>query len=380
MPRHPDRVQARFPLALSLLAFLLATATLGYYVADSLSGRDTSLGAQLRILGFCPEVTAARAPDLRHCPSGLIDGNLLPSMDNTFSLGSAELRWKDLELGPGTLYFEDRATGAQVGLSIVDGALLLNGADSLRIGNIRLTTQGIESVQAASDITIGNFGDSGYLLLATGLKFPDGSTMTSAADLGGVGVGGPRGLTGSTGATGLTGLAGLNGRDGLDGRDGGRGFTGAPGATGTTGLRGEQGLPGTPGVDGAPGLRGEQGPIGLTGATGPTGSSILTMQLADGHPSIDLTKQLIVLGAGTWTLADGAEGQIIYFVTSTGADSHDIYLSVHHLRYQNGTVSVLATNISWDPFPHSTGGTNMPLLTMAVFSQGAWNVSSGELR
>jgi hypothetical protein len=416
MPRHPDRALSRFPLALSLLALLFAVATLGYYLTDSLAGRDTSLGAQLRILGFCPGVTAASTPDREHCPAPLIGGDLLPSADDTFSLGSAQLRWKDLSLGPGTLYLEDRGTGAQVGLSIVDGALLLDGADSLRIGNIRLTTSGLESVLSGADITIGNPGDSGYVLLSTGIKFPDGSTMTSAADLGVAGTGGargPRGLTGLPGATGLTGAAGLPGRDGIDGSDGvpgARGLTGAPGATGAQGLRGEQGLPGAtgatglrgeqglpgatgatgatgergerglPGADGAPGLRGEQGSIGLTGATGPAGSSILEMQLADGDVAIDLTKQLIVLGAGTWTLADGVDGQILYFVTSTGADVHDIYLIVDHLRYQNGAVSVLGTSISWDPFPHRTGGTNIPLMTMAVFSQGAWSVSAGELR
>jgi hypothetical protein len=121
----------------------------------------------------------------------LINGDLVPSLDNTYTLGTQQLRWKDLQLGPGTLYIEDQVTGAQVGVTVIDGALLLDGADSLRIGNIRLTPKGIESIASDEDIEIGNLGDTGYVLMARGLKFPDGSIQTTATVTGPEGPQGP---------------------------------------------------------------------------------------------------------------------------------------------------------------------------------------------
>ena len=135
----------------------------------------------------------------------LIDGNLIPSMDNKYTLGSANFRWKDLQLGPGTLYIEDPVTGDQVTITVNDGSLLLDGADSLRIGNLRLTAAGIESILSDQDITIGNLGDTGYLVLARGLKFPDGTSQLTAAIPGGIGPQGPAGPAGPKGDTGSIG-------------------------------------------------------------------------------------------------------------------------------------------------------------------------------
>ena len=135
----------------------------------------------------------------------LIDGNLVPSADNTYTLGSPEFRWKDLQLGPGTLFIEDPTTGNQVAITVDDGSLLLDGADSLRIGNIRLTATGIESILADQDITIGNLWDTGYVVLARGLKFPDGTIQTTAGGGGAVGPEGPAGPQGPKGDPGSIG-------------------------------------------------------------------------------------------------------------------------------------------------------------------------------
>lgn len=135
----------------------------------------------------------------------LIDGNLIPSADNYYTLGNEDFRWKDLQLGPGTLYIEDAVTGVQAGITVSGGALLLDGADSLRIGNIRLTAGGIESILSDQDITIGNIGDTGYVVLARGLKFPDGTLQTTAGGGGAVGPEGPAGPQGPKGDTGSIG-------------------------------------------------------------------------------------------------------------------------------------------------------------------------------
>ena len=130
---------------------------------------------------------------------GALTTDLIPSLDNTFVLGTPTKRWKSLQLGPGTLFLEDVITGFQAGLTVSGGTLLIDGADSLRIGNIRLTSTGIESLNSHADITIGNSGDSGYLSTARGIKFPDGSVQNSAIAIGNTGPAGPTGPAGADG-------------------------------------------------------------------------------------------------------------------------------------------------------------------------------------
>ena len=81
-----------------------------------------------------------------------------------------------------------------------DGTLLIDGAESLGIGNIRITPSGILSLVTSQDITIGQTGDTGYLATARGIKFPDGSIMTVAASVGPVGPAGPKGEPGNPGS------------------------------------------------------------------------------------------------------------------------------------------------------------------------------------
>ena len=131
--------------------------------------------------------------------------DLVPSQDNVFSLGTVGKRWKSLQLGPGTLYLQDVITGIQAGLTVSGGSLLIDGAESLSIGNMRLTANGLESTLPSQDIEIGSPGDTGYLKTARGIKFPDGTTQNTATLIGETG---PRGATGATGATGPAGPAG----------------------------------------------------------------------------------------------------------------------------------------------------------------------------
>lgn len=92
--------------------------------------------------------------------------NIVPAQDNFYSLGSPTYRWKDIQVGPGTIYIQDQTTGKQAGLSVEAGTLLVDGADSLRIGNSQLTATGLKSLDPNADITIGQLGDQGYLSTA----------------------------------------------------------------------------------------------------------------------------------------------------------------------------------------------------------------------
>jgi hypothetical protein len=246
----------------------------------------------------------------------LIDGNLVPSQDNTYSLGSAQLRWKDLQLGPGTLYIEDQVTGAQVGVTVIDGALLLDGADSLRIGNIRLTPKGIESIASDEDIEIGNLGDTGYILMARGLKFPDGTIQTTATLRGPTGPAGPRGL------------------------------------------QGVQGVPGDP-----------REPMSVGNQDGNQ----------EPPATLDLKNQVFTFTDGTWILPEAKEGSIVYFVMGTGGSAEDIYIRVENLRIIEGGRAEALRDQLWSPFSFAAGQQTVSLVS-AVFTDGAWNITGGTLR
>lgn len=141
----------------------ISSALLGYQVANN-SNRDLVID-----------------------PSAL-NGNLIPATDNKFILGSKDARWKSLQLGPGTLYIEDQTTGKQAELTVVDQALHINGANSLKIGATELT--------------------------ADGLKFPDGTIQATAQLVGPKGEQGEKGDTGMSG--GPQGMQGPSGTSGYD--------------------------------------------------------------------------------------------------------------------------------------------------------------------
>ena len=217
-------------------------------------------------------------------------------------------------------------TGQQAGLTVTDGSLLIDGADSLRIGNVRLTATGLRSVLSGQDITIGAAGDTGWLAVATGIKFSDGSLLTSAS-----------GITGGTGPAGPTGPAG------------------SPGATGPRGLTG------------ATGQEGPQGPAGDSG--GPLSVS------APAPERLDLKYQVFALTKGSYSLPEGKEGDIVHFVLTDDADIANITVMVSILRYTHGSSIRVEKDEPWHPFDVNISPNTM---VSAVFTQGAWNINGGK--
>jgi hypothetical protein len=137
-----------------------------------------------------------------------VNGDLVPAIDNTYSLGTTDKRWKSLQLGPGTLWIQDSEVTppTQVGLTVKSGALLLDGADSLRIGNMRLTATGLTSINPATPLTLGdNTFNSFVQLQAQGIKFKDGTVQSTAQVAGPAGAKGDKGDTGPQGPRGEPG-------------------------------------------------------------------------------------------------------------------------------------------------------------------------------
>ena len=155
--------------------------------------------------------------------------NILPSRDNMYTLGNTSYRWKELYLGPNSLNMIDAGNGNDVKINVQNGILALDNADTLRFGNLKFTSTGIASDDPALDITIGGGLDTGYLKVPTGIKFADGTTITTKP----VPIPGP---SGPPGPIGLTGLKGDKGDTGLTGSTGPKGDTGETGPPGTGGL------------------------------------------------------------------------------------------------------------------------------------------------
>jgi hypothetical protein len=96
---------------------------------------------------------------------------------------------------------------------------------------------------------------------------------------------------------------------------------------------------------------------------------------------IDLTKQVHVLSANTsndgYSLADGTEGQMMYFVPSSATGTNAIYVSIANARIVNtGSGEIIEqSNYSWNPF---LGATEEPTtLAMAIYADGAWCLRGG---
>lgn len=173
------------------------------------SGADGALGAP-----GVPGETGPAGPAGPSGPQGIcayanllaVPGNLIPESDNAFSLGTAEKRWKDLHVGPGTIYIQETTNPLnQVAISVQAGSLKFDGAQALKVGNIRLSPTGITSETPNAPITLGdNLFNSFIQLQSAGLKFKDGTIQSTAAT----------GVVGPAGPPGPTGPQGPRGRDG----------------------------------------------------------------------------------------------------------------------------------------------------------------------
>ena len=144
---------------------------------------------------------------------------------------------------------------------------------------------GIGTATTASGNVLSVFGGNVYIgTTSSGLRFPDGSFMNTAASAiagptGTTGpastVTGPTGYTGPIGSastvTGPTGWTGPGGTGGTNGSNGATGYTGPTGAAGTGGTNGSTGPTGLNGSNGSNGATGYTGPGGTGGSTGPTG-------------------------------------------------------------------------------------------------------------
>lgn len=101
---------------------------------------------------FAGVVTSSAQPNITsvgNLTTLTVDGTvraqqIIPTVDNTYTLGNANYRWSNLWMGPGTIYITDSANAANTAeLTVYDGILQVNGATGLQAnliaGNTTLT-------------------------------------------------------------------------------------------------------------------------------------------------------------------------------------------------------------------------------------------------
>jgi hypothetical protein len=206
--------------------------------------------------------------------TGSVPFSLIPTEDNTFTLGSADFRWKDIFLGPASIY----------------------------LGNARISAN------------------------------EDGTIITRNA-AGATAIFGPTGAQGPQGPQGNQGNAGTNGTNGAQGN---QGPAGTNGTNGTNGTQGNQGSAGTNGAQGAQGNQGAgfsaittPGTSRVLTANGSsTTSAIGQSNLTFNGTTLGVTGNETIT---TGTTVTKITSNLIVAVGSTGDDAlYGIVQTVHH--------------------------------------------------
>ena len=112
--------------------------------------------------------------------TGVTTRDITPQLDETYSLGSPDLRWNNVYIGQASLYMADNTTGENIEITVDNGTLLVNGVNNLQLGEMRITDNVLTTIDTASDIVLGVTGDTGYVKLERDLKFSDGTVQSTA--------------------------------------------------------------------------------------------------------------------------------------------------------------------------------------------------------
>jgi len=95
-----------------------------------------------------------------------LTGNIVPTVTNTYSLGTPSSKWANVYVGPGSLYIQDTVTGQNAALTVTSNVLYVSGVSGLTNGNLYLNNNALLSLNPTVDITVGNVsGDSGNLVV-----------------------------------------------------------------------------------------------------------------------------------------------------------------------------------------------------------------------
>ena len=106
----------------------------------------------------------------------IVKTNILPLITNMSNLGSPNQRWRELYLGPGTLYVLDETLGKDIAIGARDGNLYIQNANGLVVGNWMLRDNFIHLASPTDNAYIGLTADTGSLNINRPLNVVSGIT------------------------------------------------------------------------------------------------------------------------------------------------------------------------------------------------------------
>ena len=92
----------------------------------------------------------------------LFDGDLIPAVDNLYTLGTSALRWKSISIGGGTLYITDSGNGNEVAVTVANGVFNIDGIVQAQLANVRVTNLTFNDNTVQTTAYKGTSGVGGY--------------------------------------------------------------------------------------------------------------------------------------------------------------------------------------------------------------------------
>ena len=68
-----------------------------------------------------------------------VTGDLIPDVDDAYTIGSATKRWKSIFLGPGTVNITDSVLGTNATVGVANGVFFINGIAQAQLPNLKVT-------------------------------------------------------------------------------------------------------------------------------------------------------------------------------------------------------------------------------------------------
>lgn len=93
---------------------------------------------------------------------GLVDSDVIPSLDNVYSLGTNALRWKSISIGGGTLYITDSVTANTAAVTIANGVFNIDGIVQAQLANVKVTNLTFNDNTVQTTAYTGVSGVGGY--------------------------------------------------------------------------------------------------------------------------------------------------------------------------------------------------------------------------
>ena len=163
----------------------LSTARIDFNIRENPTG--TAQGTEIQF--WTTDIGSTTiAPQLIINNQGIShSANILPLTNSTYDLGSVDLRWNNLYMGPHSIHLQDTVTLADIELKATNGTLFLNGAQNIALGELTIVGNTIQAITPSTQINLGDINDTAIFNIGrpTLLQSPNFASTTSLLTIAG---------------------------------------------------------------------------------------------------------------------------------------------------------------------------------------------------